>query len=247
MKRFVLMALMGAAFAPCSDAAENSNEWSIILPGEYHDGEAPLEQPGEGWFALVQKNGIWRLVPETLTVQRVRDEMIDGEGPDVVPTGLKVEGSHTEAMFFLQHPTLRSGVVSAIESDPESVDPNSLPYLFEFDDKGREFEFEGRRYRMRVVRHSPPVLDPNGFQLSYGTYSLIVAIGEKQEIVIDTDEIEDDFMISLRWAGDLDRDGFPDFIISTSGHNSGERCWYLSGAYPDLSYQKLGCHRYTGC
>lgn len=197
-------------------------DFAILQDGDgvvYHGGEAPL-QPGLGWLALDVVDGRWHLLPATLRGEQARDDIVGAD------TGVRIHADPPKAFFYLRLP----GFV------PGKVDTPDLPFKDRpgemADSTALSLPFKGRTWRLEVRRG----------ELFLGEGSSSMSLGH----VVDPQDI--DVMTSLRWAGDLDRDGRLDFIFESTGKNSGTICVWLSRlAKPGEPVGRAACWTTTGC
>lgn len=212
---------------PLPAQATPNRPWHLLMPGEYHAGEAPTE-PGSGWLALTVVAGRWHLVPTQVRAEPMHDSVLDAEGQQ---TGIRISASHADALALLRGPRLQPGHVptpalrfraGAIALQPEQ--PIALP----LGTARYQLLLQGAHIVLRQGAQRSRLPD-----LSYSA---------TQE---DAGHIQS---ASLRWAGDLDGDGRLDLILDHSGYNHGGSCVYLSTlARPGELLGRLACHTGVGC
>jgi hypothetical protein len=200
-------------------------DWKILAPGEYHDGEAP-KVPGIGWLALQMRDGRWQLVPTEISSERVKDMLLD-EGEQ--KTGIKITSLHEGAIAYLRLPAIKPGAVNATsvwfkKDAPHNIAANQKPLRINFN-----------RQRYELAATSSYVYIKNGAK---STLLDELRGGEGGELN----------KLELVWAGDLDQDGRLDLITSKSGFNSSALCLHLSSKAPENHVVVLvDCHASTGC
>jgi hypothetical protein len=200
-------------------------DWKILAPGEYHDGEAP-KVPGIGWLALQMRDGRWQLVPTELKSERVKDLLLD-EGEQ--KTGIKITSLHKDAIAYLRLPTITPGVVNAASVWFKKDAPHNIAA------KQKPLRINFNRQRYELAATSSYAYIKNGTQ---STLLEEFRAGEGGELN----------KLELVWAGDLDRDGKLDLITSKSGYNTGALCLHLSSKAPENHVVTLvDCHSGTGC
>lgn len=240
MKRGLLIA---CAIALCHGGLAAAESWVFLQPGALHVGEAP-EAPGRGWLVLHRVGGVWRLSATRLTARRVDSAVTEYD--------VEISSSKPQALAFVRLPGLRAGpvetptgwerffgVINMPDDAPEPVDAaNGL-------------RFNGVVYRIDVQRELEQVPAQAGqaaHEVVRSASLSLVAGGRRTEIGESGEATLSEDSNHIVWAGDLDRDGRLDFIVSTSGKNSGGLCLYLSrGAKSSELLRAPYCHIGTGC
>ncbi|HSC80147.1 MAG TPA: hypothetical protein VLC08_07330 [Chitinolyticbacter sp.] len=194
-------------------SSASAQSWSLLIPGQYHGGEAPAE-PGPGWLALVERDGNWSLQATLILAEPVFDVLLDQTGET---SGVRIATPAQDALALLRHPALRAGDVSQSGGDGEVLDQS-----------GVALSLGAQHYQLART--------DTGLLLRQGNTPMPLATLEPEDSA------------TLRWAGDLDRDGRLDLLIEFSGDNRLARCAYLSSlsgrsGAPSL----LACHEATGC
>lgn len=218
--RNTLLLLALAAPALAEDAP-----WQLLMPGQYHGDEAPI-QPGKGWLSLSQESGGWALATAAIRAQRVFDPVLDAEGQ---ATGVEIAAEGGEVIAFIRYPGLRPGAVETASWDSESG-------ALGFGPEPLAIDFAGERYSIFTRGGAA--------WLAHGSRETAL---QELAVAAEGDELSE-ASASLIWAGDLDRDGALDLLVSSAGYNSYGACLYLSsrgegGAQLGL----LACHRGVGC
>jgi hypothetical protein len=209
----------------CSAASAQTQayNWQLLIPGQYHSDEAPAK-PGLGWLALAPVGGVWRLEPAIAKATLVHDAVLDGNDDK---TGVEISAGFADAIALLRVPGFTPGKVDT---------PN-----MQFKDKRRQLasdaplqiSFKGREYSLHVIDSTVFLRSGDG---STALEGLVAGNAESEDTV------------ALLWAGDLDRDGKLDLLLSTSGYNSSGVCLFLSGkAQANGLVGLLACHRGVGC
>ena len=198
---------LAAALAPATAPAVDG-DWAVIayinpeLP--FNAREVPLH-PAPGGLALTVVNGLWNLVPATLSA-KVTDR--DGKGR---PQAVAITAAPAGALAYLRLPGMSEGKVDTPdlrfkdnERDLESA-PVALPF------KGTTLRFEPR---------------DKAVWLTDGTRRQKIAdIEQRPDGVSPDDWAHGD---ALLWAGDLDRDGKLDVITALTGDDGATMCVWLS-------------------
>ncbi len=202
MFRSMLPAL-AAAFALSTDglpalAADTTTDWHLLrsVDGDPRvtDDAIPLH-PASGGLALAVVDGLWHLVPATLSVRKA-----DGE-----PGFRYVTATPPDAAAYLHIPGLTAGKVDAADMRFRGADHAITR-------QGINIPFKGASWH----------LDTQGGKVMLGN-------GGRRQPLGDACPGDDDMCsIHLAWAGDLDRDGKPDFLVVNTSDDSGVECLYLS-------------------
>lgn len=223
--------LVAAAVLPCAAPADDI-PWSIVREGAFHGGEAP-SQPGDGWFALTQRAGRWRLSPSLVLARPVPDPVVDGEDDR---SGIEIESEVPGALALLRHASLRAGPAPAAVW---AETPREQRRQLALDAVPQRFELAGTPYRIGMGRVKPADADaPNA--------EIRLVRKDGSSVLVARDRHDEDRVVTIAWAGDLNHDGSPDFLVDHDGYNTGNFCWYLSQA-GGREYRQVGCQRTTGC
>ena len=136
---------------------------------------------------------------------------------------LEVSATPPDAAAYLRLPGLSAGKVDAADMRFRGVD-------HAIDQAGLTVPFKG------VAWH----LDVRGGKVSLGD-------GSRRQALMDACPADDDMCaLHLVWAGDLDRDGKPDFLIRHTSDDSGDECLYLSSrAKPGQLVGEAACNDHS--
>jgi hypothetical protein len=225
----ILLGLYLSVFSSLAISQELGDEikqdWKILAPGEYHDGEAP-KVPGIGWLALQMRDGRWQLVPTELKSERVKDLLLD-EGEQ--KTGIKITSLHQDAIAYLRLPVIKPGAVNAAsvwfkKDAPHNIAAKQKPLRINFNRQRYELAATSSYAYIKKGAHSTLLEEFRG--------------GEGGELN----------KLELVWAGDLDQDGRLDLITLKSGYNTSALCLHLSSkATENHVVELVDCHSSTGC
>ena len=185
----------------------------LLMPGHY-DGDvgsfdAPLAQmPDTGWFVLVKDaagsymRSYMRRIPEAasgrpLFLRELETATIDN--------GATLQSALGQ-LFYLNLPriALREGPVIEVPLRRRALVP-----------------VNGRAYALTLGATPFTLTVNNGTKGRAGAHYVIELAGEKYEYLLDGFGWDSE----IQYAGDLDRDGKPDFIVYVNGNNSG--AWYV--------------------
>jgi hypothetical protein len=218
---FAFVALIG--FAHAEDKRE---QWVFLLPGEYHGSEAPAK-PGKGWLALMIVDGRWHLVPTKVSAEPIYDAVLDAEDQK---TGIRISSRHPEALALLRNPHL---LAKKIDTPNIRFKDNSLKIS---PIQPLNISFKRQQYQIVAVRSE--IFLTKGSQR---TKLPDLSVSEDQE----SDLSESAYLL---WAGDLDRDGSLDLLVSYRGDNRSGACLFLSSKAPKGSLVGIvACHGGVGC
>lgn len=224
MKSSLLLALSATVLAFSAPAASGkpATGWTFLLPGGYHEGEAPIH-PGAGWLALVNTGKRSELLPAKVRSSRFEDTITDEPGQR---TGVTIESSREKTLALLRLPYLTPGPREiALDGTGENgeVVESGAPVDIRFKNVDYRIETKNRRVFLVKGAQRTPLKDLN----------------------VQPD-IEDG--VSLQWAGDLDGDGELDLLMGYSGNNSSGSCLYLSSQKArGFLLKHIECHGGTGC
>jgi hypothetical protein len=195
------------------------NEWEhLLIPGSYNAGDAPVH-PGTGWFALVPVGGVWRLEPAIVRHAHF-DNLIGSE---------EISSNRKDAIALLRFDGIKGGKVDTPNIKFSNVEQWWEP---EIGKPPLKINFKAMEHRLEASL--------SGFHLKNG--SKATSLSDKKF------DGKGDDRASLLWAGDLDRDGKLDLLISYGGDNWSGVCLYLSSrAGEGELVREIGCHSGTGC
>jgi len=226
--------------------------WALLLaatfaiqpPGQFHAGEA-VARDGEPWLALRVGGKQAALVATTLQVRVVRDEVADEEG---ARTGLAISSPNDAGIVaYLRGARLAAGPIEAAELSGQQAG-SGLPY---------RFTFHGQSYRLasqcdpqpRTVQEQQPQFDCRIELRTGGQRQVLSRLTGYREPGATTVSLGDDASPTLRFAGDLDRDGKLDLIFDTTDHyNVSRPTLFLSSQagrgellHEVARYESVGC------
>ncbi|MFG6093638.1 hypothetical protein SPB21_00200 [Leptothoe sp. ISB3NOV94-8A] len=198
--------------------------YELLQVRKYH-GDEVVATSGEQWWSLFVTDDGFELLPTTITVNTIRDGILDMEGDEFTGKEI-VTDNDAMSMFLVKGPDfLTSGMVKTVFAGSVTV-PRHLPQ-------------QDRLSSLSVVLNADEASKipiHYRFQLtevdSADTLQTILTFsedgeGKKQEYRLDN--CCDWTGPSLLWAGDLDRDGRLDFLLDTSRHyNVSEPTLFLS-------------------
>lgn len=205
----------------------------ILEVGEFHGDEVSEKAAGE-WLGLYHFGNTFELLPSTVKVEIVRDEIV---GEENEKTGKKVSIDRNEEPILL----IRGG---------RFIGSHSVRFVFfgrEFlnNSFNESFEFNGQRSILQVVSAKPE--KENLDYLDESSTLVLIENGIKQELY-SQDRCNDCFW-ELIWVGDLDGDAKLDFYLKLSSHYN-VKIWrlFLSGSSENGKLVKeVATFRIVGC
>lgn len=239
---------------------EENNDWDIeedskfkiklLETGEFH-GDDVKAKSGEIWLGLFKEQKGYSLRPTKIKIRRVHDEIVDED--ETKKTGKSVGvGGKLKPIFLLKNAnklreanitTLFQGLTIDVISKAEESELVSNETLTTLDkDFVQKYKIGGKEYELKVIqaknKDNEKILE-------------LVLEGDKKKQVLHTIKNfeESDYLGSLSWVGDLDRDGQPDFYFSLYIHDNVEyRNLFLSSeAEADKLVKKVAVFSTSGC
>ena len=198
----------------------------LLFPGAFHADEVPYRS-GERWLGLFRERGNTILKWTTIDVKPIRE-------PDLMDTEVSVRNSKN-AIFLLRGASgLKTGTIDTLfdaENHPEfTIDDCS--------DLRSSLRIRGSFWQLCIENSYG-----NGFPSKES--SLVLRDPVQNPIVLRSAPYGcNDCSWKLVWAGDLDRDSQPDFLIDVSRHyNSYEPTLFLSSRNYAVfaSFHGVGC------
>ena len=198
----VLLVFLGVSTASTAFAQESEPDPCLVL-------QPTQISPYDVGEAGDYPGGGWLgLIPDghrwTLAPARVRFEPSQPSG-DIVD--IKSDPSKAVALFRCK--LLRQGKVDAANlafpKNGRAIEPGANPL---------RFDFHGRRYALRHTASGAVIAEGDG----------------KRSVLHDFGGGSPPFSASLIWAGDLDRDGRPDFLMEFESDLGASFCLFTSGS-----------------
>jgi hypothetical protein len=222
IKNLLALQLFAMCLLPAVCASQSlSTHWVVMRPGSWQNADCGFEQCGTRQSELQ-----WlALVPGThrWTLEPITFRWDEAQGDLDAP----IQGT----IAFLHYPSIHAG-------------PVATP----------DMKFKGQPRSIRLATASIPI--------AFAGMTYRVAVEDGQAVVRAGDSVtsigrvdpgahqtDDSFWVELLWAGDLDRDGRLDFLVTE--HNAGLSeavCLYLSSApHPSGGLAaKVGCEVWGG-
>lgn len=203
-----------ALFIWCSFslAADISNSGTIMDVGTFHRGEI-ADKPGRGWLALISNSESAELRPVKPRIKTVFDPVGDNEDDKASYTGKEVILKGIKPVLLIQVNGLVAGKIDQAQISSQ--------------EHGQNLHFNGASYQ---ITHRCKPKDPaTGFSACkvYFTGS-----GSSQWLGDTSENDDSDFAhtLTVKWAGEIDRDGKLDLIVEKDSYNNGDTVLMLSRA-----------------
>lgn len=198
----------------------------LLTPGVFHGNEIGAES-GEVRWIVVRAGNQFVLKQKKVLIVSEFDPILDAEARK--PTETRVSAAKGEAVFMLKEVDgLREGVVETLPFRHPSGDGN----LYVSSEQPLQLQLaNGKKYEIRL---------PNE-----GT--LAVVSGERAREFVSLSQSPS--VACLIWAGDLDRDGKLDMVLSLGPDINVEliALFLSSGATPGLLLSEVAVLSTTGC
>ena len=162
-------------------------------------------------MALAKKRGGWKVEPTEVHATPAHDLGHDN-GTDA--TGIQISSDHPQAMLLLRDASLQAGPVPSLRWD---IPPAKL--LSKDVSTPIQLDFEGKNYALHVHK-----------TLSQ-RYAFNLKIKGQRALTLDTVPYSwetDRDAVTLKWAGDLNRDGILDFIFERTSDRAREVSVFVS-------------------
>ncbi len=215
---------IGLFFTTLNLFAFGNETLEILLPGKHHGDEVPA-QIGDSWFALAKVDGQFLLKRVQPKISSVFDPVLDADENDKANfTGRSVDVPDKDTILVIKSNRLKPGKIESASI------------------YGDSFVFAKKKY---VLTH---ICKKKNNENGLSQCKAYLVQGKTKQFLGDTVEGDSDFTdtIRLNWAGDIDRDGRPDFIFSFDTYNNGKIVLFLSSvseefASPVAEFSWQGC------
>ena len=216
---------------------------NILYVSTFHEDEVLENAENKNWFGLFTKNGKYYLRETKVHVSTVFDPIVD-EDSTLNKTGKEVSINSPDTSLLLMGGLnfLKNRNIIAYSLGKEYIYPgDSIKFNF----LGKEYLLFATGGKIRIDN------DPNNFYVwNYKLYLSALKNGIKiTDLIVSTPQFDDVLMIEILFMGDIDGDGFLDFIIDTSAdYNSTIPTLYLSiPADTNHLLKAVGSHISVGC
>lgn len=194
-----------------SDEAGDSTV--IIMPvGTFHGDEIEEDAVTKTWCGLFQSaDGRYYLKKDPgISQEHVHDPVLDDD-ESLPGTGWRISTSGRDSCLLLF-----SGIKHLAEGNvdtPLGVRPRLL-----YPGEQWTFRMGAHNYTLKAEGVAKTIEDEEKVVVNYRLWLENSENGQQQRQLLVAQPSFDDAMIELLWAGDLDRDGKPDFVFNLSNH-----------------------------
>jgi hypothetical protein len=221
-------------------ATPQSQITSILPTGTFHEDEVEEGVDGLPWLGLFTDDGGDFILKQTkIIATRVVDGLLDDEDKGEM-TGWEINTESGEYPTILIYGGgLTEGKVEAAET-PATLFPGDTS----------QFEFKGVNYSLYATGSNQfDSLSGMRYVTDYSLYIVRTDHGKSHTSLLVSHANFDDAMTSILWSGDLDRDGYIDFLIDMSRHyNVSQPTLFLSKpatqgevVVPVADHSSVGC------
>ncbi len=232
---------------------EENNDWEneeeskfkikLLETGEGFHGDEIKAKSGETWLGLFKEKNNYYLRFTKIKIRLVEDVVVDEPGQK---TGKSVSAGRGNQTFFLLNNAkkLSEGeILTFFGGNPnrneieENVDYISLR-------KGlvKEYEISGQKFLLKV--------ETGENRVGKKILALVLESADKKQVLHSLENLgEDDYLGTLYWVGDLDRDGQPDFYFDLYIHDNVlyKNLFLSSEAERGKLVKKVAVFSTTGC
>lgn len=216
--------------------------FDMVETGNGFHGDEIVARNGEKWLGLFpDEEGVYSLRSVKLDVTRAKDEIVDDDGE---MSGKNVQTKEKSIPVFLLRgaDSLKPGEVGHLFGAGDlTVGEEGRDYVALKNGFNRNFDAGAGNVELKVVRG-----------LVEGKESTAVVLeraGVSQTIYVYPFSGDTESVGTLYWAGDVDRDGWPDFYMSLYYHdNVHDKMLFLSSrARQNKIVSLVASFRITGC
>jgi hypothetical protein len=222
----IVITLIFSTFALFVVAQDSQKEWRYLVKREYTGKDLPVNIKS-GWLALTVVKDLWHLEQTTIRQEFQYEHDANGKQKNKV-LSVEIKSADFEAFVFFRLDGLSVGKVDTPNIKFRDLDPNVSRTL------GRETKiinmpFKGKLYSIEVT----------------GSGTFFKRDGVKMLLPYPwSGSSNSNNRLFVKWAGDLDRDGALDLLITYQEGGSGATCLYLSkDAGPDQLVREVFCER----
>lgn len=216
-----------------SHAASPSEQIQIMSTGQYHGDEITARFGiARGWFALIVSDKQAELVPSSPKISRVFDPVVDDEEMKSSYSAKLVEDTQHDPLLMIKASWLKTGPIVQAK----------------LTENRQGFVWNDMHFNM--VRACGKASSKD----SLLQCKVELSDGKSRQFIIDTAEPNQDYSdefastVEIVWAGDIDRDGKPDFILLNTHYNGENTQLFLSSEAEKKKFVKSVARVYrVGC
>ena len=182
---------------------------TVLVPGEYFKEVLPDKLPTQGWLGLAGKESVWQLAPATV---RAKPSFYMAQN-EKTPNALDIRVRDPATLLLLKIPGLSAGPLKVVQPNLKQWPDHNIDIKNVI-----KLPFDGGNYFLSVKKSGRLWLSQNNLQ------------SPLSESKINNIEVGEEAArhAQLLWAGDLNRDGGLDVVVSFSSLYSINTCVFLS-------------------
>lgn len=193
----------------------------VLTTSIFHEGEIDTNFQRNSWKGLFTKGNKCYLLDTKVSITRAFDPLIDKPG---VKTGIDIEAGNKDTTILL---------ISGIALKNIPVKKLTLPKTKILPGEKQDFKYNGILYSLYGTGKKKPV-SPGSNDYEVTDYKLFIQATLNShhyiQLLVSTPFYEGPFHTQIKFVGDIDNDGIPDFIIDTSNYYGSENSTlFLSG------------------
>lgn len=210
---------------------------TVLTTGQFHEDEVSKEDLKRSWYGIFKNNDGYYLDSTAIRTKRVEDPVVDEDGKK---TGweVKTANSDTSVLLFSGVDGLSKRKIIPVVLSKQEILPGEQI----------SFTYNGIAYTLYATGNKKKE-GPDSIVVNYELFLKATINGAERRQLLVAAAAFDDAMVEILFAGDIDGDTFPDFIIDTSYHyNATVPTLYLSKPAGGAQLLKImGMHMSVGC
>lgn len=176
-------------------------ELRVLIPTTYREWEDkyPVDHLAKDWIELYHKNGRYYLQQADYKIENGSDACSGSDTKTIIPK--------KDVLLFMNLTDIALGEIHAAKISKSKIWPKEKTVL----------KFNGTEYFLRAegnILSGDETADPEDRFHDVENYKLYISTGTTPETLFLEQESFEDTFIELLFAGDIDRDGKLDFIVS---------------------------------
>jgi hypothetical protein len=195
--------------------SEENFKIKLLETGEAYHGDQVNARTGEVWLGLFGNDERYSLRSTKISVRRAFDAVVDDEITNKWTGKSVFTDISAKSVFLLKGARLVEGPVTTLyrapaddeDPQPEDEDLSSIRAGFR-----RDFSIGKTTYTLTARKGKT--------KTGEAILALILESEGISQVIHSVPDFEDNYLGSLDWAGDLDRDGKPDFYFSLYVHDN---------------------------
>jgi len=224
--------------------SEENFKIKLLETGEGYHGDQVDARTGEVWLGLFDDNDAYSLRATKISVRRAFDVVVDDEITNKWTGKSVFTGISAKSVFLLKGAKLVEGPVTTLYRAPAD-DEEGQP-----DDEELSSIRAGFRKDFTIGKTTYTLTARKGKTKSgEAILALLLESGGISQVIHSAPDFEENYLGVLYWAGDLDRDGKPDFYFDLYVHDNVEyrNLFLSSGAKKGKLVKKVAIWSTNGC